>query len=261
MADPALLMAVPRTTLYDIIDRHRRRPIELEGGLGQEILDYGAPYSELHRGSITLRDQSALFQTYLLLEAGVDLELPDGVRDVINGMFSQFGRGNVTDDACEYLGKEEGSNGGRPEFKPARWITHPVGFEKTGDGWKAIIGKDSQDHYIMVPRNGYVELTNDGAYRPDTGTPFSTAGSREMAERSWISRGFGPELARDAAAYFFRREGKGVAVVYRWCSNPESDSPMNFGRFGINATDSPDDNVVKKIGSWRSSLQRLKQAG
>jgi hypothetical protein len=242
----AQVITVPPIKVYGAGDSHRLMPFSFEGQIGAEITDFGKPYEDLHKGSIALKDQATLFQLYLLSELGEAPELPEDVRNVVYKLFDKIGFGNVTDDACDY------NNGARlrkakPTDRSVRWIIRPERFELTEDGWSAIIGEDSDVRHILIPEPGYAELTCDGAYRPDTGTPFSTAKTRKAAEQSWIERGFSPEFAEKAVSYLHsREEGKGTAAVVRWCSSADG------GRFSVVADWEPGD-WDRAAGSFAAS--------
>ena len=230
---PTSMIIVPEIKIYGVGDSHRLMPFSFEGEIGTQIADFGKPYNQLHKGSIALRDQATLFQWYLLSELGEAPELPEDVRKAVYKLFDKMGFGNVTDDACDYSHGEK-LRKIKPTDRSVRWIIHPERFELTEDGWSAKVGENSYVLHILLPEPGYAELTCDGAYRPDTGTPFSTVKTRKAAEQSWISRGFSPKFAEKAVSYLHsREEGKGTAAVVRWYSDADD------GRFSVGADGVP----------------------
>lgn len=205
---------VPKIEIYGVGDLNRLVPFEFEGEIGKEIENYGEPLIDIHNLSITLRDQATLFQAYLLSELG-ELTLPEDVKGVLKYLFEKKGR-NVTDDVCIYGEGIKGMKKVKETDMPVLWVPSPYTVRVTGDERKIEIY--GEPHRILIPETGYVEHTVDGAYRPDTGTPFSTVPTREEAEESWVKKGFPPEIARKAVSYFWRMEGKvekGIAFVTR----------------------------------------------
>ncbi len=158
-----------------------------------------------------------------------------------------MGSGNVTDDACDY------DHGGRlrkvrETDRSVRWIVHPDGFEQGAHGWEAKVGDDSEVHYILVPKSGYVEMTVDGAYHPRLGIPFATLPRKEAAIMSWIKKGFDPGFAANAVSFFYSRaEGEGTTPVVRSC-----DNEIATGRFTIIANSTPD-YAYRTVGSFSAS--------
>ena len=195
-------------------------PYEFEGLVAKEMPrdSLGKPYKDIHSHSMVLADQAALWNMYLLSRLG-RVKLPQDVAEVLSYLFERKGHGNVTDDLCDYDNGKAGLTKAKPTDRSVKWIQRPVG--------------DREEHYILVPAPGYVELTNDGAYNPETGTPFSTD-TRAKAEKSWTNRGFSPTFAKLAVSYFYsRKEGEGTAAVYRWYNLDD------YGRFDISASRDP----------------------
>ena len=187
---------------------------------------------------------------YLLSELG-QVKLEDDVKEVLSYLFERIGYGNVTNDACDYDNGKKGLKKTKETDRSVRWVKKPVEFKETDDDWEAVGGEEK---YILVPNSGYVELTNDGSYNPETGTPFSTLETREDAEQSWINRGFSQQFARLAVSYFCsREEGDGTGAVSRGYFN------FDFGRFFVDAVDGPDDRY-SYFGSFPASrsLSRAK---
>jgi len=236
---------IPKIRIYGVGDLNRLMPFEFEGQVAAEIGSYGKPLKDIHKGSISLAEEATLFEAYLLSE--LDEYTPsEETRGVIKHLFERMGRGNVTDDACDYDNGDKRMKKARPTDRRVRWIPHPEGFEKADGVWKAIIGEDGFKD-ILVPETGYVEMTCDGLYRPDTGTPFSTAKSRERAEKSLTDRGFSPDFARKAVSYFYsRNEGEGTAAVVRWFGSADG------GRFFV-FTDYVPDGRSPSVGSFPAS--------
>lgn len=87
------------------------------------------------------------------------------------------------------------------------------------DGWAVDLDEQSEVYHIQLPRSGFVEMTLDGSYRPDTGSPFATVNDRKRAIGSWLRRGFAEEVAEREVSFFQARETpRGVAAVLRWNS-------------------------------------------
>jgi len=227
-------IVVPRFEVYGVGDRNKETPFTYEGTVGDEIVGRGEHFYDLHRGSMALRDQAALFEWYLWAELGEAPEMPQEARSLIYRLFNQPGIRFVTDDAVDY---NHGTNLKKPEhgdYRSVRWIVHPEDFSRIG-GWTAVIGKNSDVKHVLIPGPGYVQWTVDGAYRPDTGAPWSTSPKKAIAEKSWTRRGFPPEIARMASSMFLcRKEGEGTAAVGRSYNDPRD------GPFTINAYLRPD---------------------
>lgn len=207
--------------------------------------NFGEKLYKIHEDSITLGDQATLFEAYLLSELG-KIELDPGVKEIVYYIFDTRGRGNVTNNACDY------DNGAklkkdRKSDRSVRWITRPESFERGDNGWKAKLGADSDVHEITIPETGYVERTCDGAYRPGVGTPFSTVETRKAAKKSWTDKGFSLEFAENVVSSFYsRNEGEGTASVLRWCGSDDD------GRFSVSADDDPDYGS-SRVGSFPAS--------
>ncbi len=211
-ASTALMIRISRRGIYSPGDTNSLVSRSFDGEVGPEIHHFGELYSTLHAGSITLRGQETLFTLYLLSELG-DVALTDGEQRVLDYLFNHKGRGNVTNDACVY-GDAHRQRKAKDTDHPVRWIVRPKEFN---DGGEAVPGERSEEYHILLPASGYVECTNDGAYRSDTGTPFSTVPARETAEQSWTGRGFSVDFARKAVSYFYRSSNlSGTAAVDRW---------------------------------------------
>jgi hypothetical protein len=227
-------IVVPGFEVYGVGDRNHETPFRYKGTVGDEIVGLGERFYGLHKGSMALRDQAALFEWYLWAELGKAPEMPEEPRGLIYRLFNQPGTRTVTDDAVDY---NHGADLKKPEhgdYRSVKWIVHPAGFSRIG-GWTAIIGKNSYVKDVLIPGPGYVERTVDGAYRPDTGTPWSTSPKKAVAAKSWTRRGFSPEFARMASSMFLcRKEGEGTAAVGRSCNDPRD------GPFTINAYLRPD---------------------
>ncbi len=228
------MVRVPRIQAYPLGSVEGLRTsgqYDFEGSVAREIpIDsLGKDYKDIHSQSIVLADQAALWNTYLLSKLG-KVDLSKDLKAALETMFGNIGYGNVTNDACDYdngksLKKTKESD------RSVRWVKQPERFEQDEKGWKAVGG---EEHHILVPASGYVELTVDGAYNPLTGTPFSTVGSRAEAEKSWTSRGFDPEFAKLAVSYFFsREEGNCISTVGRWYGDDGN------GRFYVDADWNP----------------------
>jgi hypothetical protein len=234
---------------YGAGDLNRLLPFEYHGKIAKEITNMGEQFKNIHKDSISLKDQATLFQAYLLSEEG-RLELPGDVKEVLKYLFEDMkGHGNVTDDACNYNNGDKGMKKVKESDRRVQWIRHPKEFVETDEGWKAKLGEDSEVKNILIPGTGYNELTCDGLIRPDTGTYFSTVKTRKEAEKSFTDKGFSSDFAKKAVSYFYsREEGNGTASVDRWCDDDD------YGRFDVSAVSDPDDRD-SVIGSFASSRQ------
>ncbi len=241
------MVEVPRIQAYGLGSVEGLRTsgqYDFEGSVARKIPadSFGKKYKDIHSQSIVLADQAALWNTYLLSKLG-KADLPKDLEATLETMFGNVGYGNVTNDACDYdngrsLKKTKDSD------RNVRWVKNPVEFKIEDDQWKAIGG---EEHYILIPVSGHVELTNDGAYNPLTGTPFSTIDSRAAAEKSWTDKGFDPEFAKLAVSYFYSgEEGQGTSAVDRWYSDDDN------GRFDVNAIGYPS-NRNGSVGSFPAS--------
>jgi len=244
------LIEVQRIEIYGAGDLHRIAPFIYEGHVGSEITGFGKQFKDIHADSITLGDQAALFQAYLARELG-EYQPPKELGKVLDYLFNEIGRSNFTNDACDY---DNGKNlrKAKPSDRSVRWIVRPDKFEFVDDKWQAVLGEDSNVYRILVPEGGYMELTNDGFVRPDTGTPFSTVPSREEAEKSWTSRGYDRKFAQKVVSRFWSKsEGQGTTSVIRWYDTADG------GRFDVYAYYDPDD-MYFDVGSFVSKPERAR---
>ncbi len=233
MPETASMVTVPKIEIYGVGDLNRLRKFVFEGEIDQQIGNYGSPLEDIHGNSIALRDEAALWNAYLLSKSG-KLELPEEVRKTVYSLFESRGYGNVTDDACNYDKGDTCLKKIHDTDRRVQWIVHPE-FNKEGNAWKATLREDSEVHNILVPEPGYARRTNDGPYRPDTGTPFETVRTRAEAEKSWTDKGFDTEFAKEAVSYWHsRNEGEGTAAVFRWYFDEV------VGRFIVCANCGPD---------------------
>jgi hypothetical protein len=242
--------------VYRLGDENRRfGPAHFSGGeVGTEIENMGTskPWSELAGYSGTLVDQSILFEIGMMRELGLDPLQKEEVLIASTTFYRVCNilghRGNATNDACDYIhGKK--LHKAKESDRSVRWVTNPLGFEND-----QILG--GQDHYILLPADGWVKRTMDGLYRPDTGTPFETTPNKEEAVESLAellakTKNISIEAARSLAqrdvSYFWgRSEGSEASAVVRCSVN---------GPFGIcvdNALSFRD----KDLGSFRISGSR-----
>ena len=208
-------------------------PLGFKGKTAAERGDFGKQYKDLHKGSITIQEDLALWNAYLMAELG-KYEPTENQRKVFDHLYNVFGKGHVCDNAVDY--SDYGSLQPKNGYARAAIFTHPEGFKfnKESGLWEASQG-DGEMIHGYIPKTGFPELTNDGAYNPETGFPFSTA-SKEQAEASYTNRGFSPEFARMAVSKSWsREEGAGVKIVGRYCSDV-----WDIGRFGLYANSDPD---------------------
>jgi len=207
-------------------------PLVFEGSTAIERTNLGRQYKDLHRDSITAQEDLALWNAYLMAELG-KLEPGEEQREVLDFLYSRFGQGHVCDNAVDY--NDPGSLRSKKGYARAAIFTRLEGFRFNRDSgvWEVIQGEGTMVH-DFIPGTGFPELTNDGAYHPETGFPFSTA-SRKQAEASYTSRGFSPEFARMAVSKFWSQsEGAGVKAVDRCCNDGGYG-----GRFSLYANNDP----------------------
>ncbi|MBN1896800.1 MAG: hypothetical protein JW789_03700 [Candidatus Aenigmarchaeota archaeon] len=226
------MVSIPRLKIYGAGDFNRNVPYFLEGDISPEINNYEKKFLDIHKETITLGEQAGLWNSYLLSELG-ELDLGEA-KNAIYSVFEGIGGGNFTNDACNYDGGIKLKKSKKTD-RSVEWIIHPESFEKKNGIWVAKIGPDSEVKHIIIPSSGYVQLTCDGAFRPDTGTPFSTVKLRPDAVKSWIDAGYSPEFAEKAVTHFYcRHEGKGTTSVGRW------NKGDHYGQFNLYAVYDPD---------------------
>jgi hypothetical protein len=246
------MIKVPELRRYGVGDLNRLMPYILGGKVASGVENYGNEFKDLHKGSITLGNQAGHWNAYLMSELG-ELDLGDA-KDAIYSQFENRGNGNVTDDACNYDGGIK-LRKFKDSDRSVEWIIRPEGFEKKNGIWQAKLGQDSDLKHITIPASGYVALTCDGSYRPDTGTPFKTVPTRAEAEKSWTDAGYTSEFAKKSVSYFYSMdEGKGTASVFRWCNDGA------FGRFYVDARNVPDIRD-SDIGALAASGAERSEAG
>lgn len=217
---------------FDSCRQIKPTPLTFNGRVAKNFEDFGSQYQKLHRDSIVLGDQLALWNARQL-ERMDRFKPTEKQRELLGYLFGEARSGNVCDNAVDY--NDIGRLPIRKGYSRAAIITRPAGFKFHKEiGWEALLGESSEITYLHLPRTGYVRLTDDGAYHP-TGFPFDTAQTREEAEKSWIERGFEPEFARHSVSYFWSRgEDRGVAVIVRgfWSED--------HGSFDLSAVGYPD---------------------
>ena len=154
----------------------------------------------------------------------------------------------MTNDACDYDHGDKGMRKVKSTDRMVRWIVDPKNLEGVFDDYPTTIkpagyewsATGDEEHFILIPETGYIELTVDGFLRPDTGTPFSTVETKEEAEASFLAKGFPPKLARMVASLFeSREEGEGTASVICGYNSVRGD-----GRFNIDAASSPESSTT-----------------
>lgn len=214
------MITVPKLKIYGAGDLSRLQMFEYDGDISRKITNFDKTYADL-QDTITLSDQTTLFQAYLLSESG-QLDLPDDVLGVLDYLFKGKRRGNVTNDACDYDNGDKSMKKVHESDRRVLWKVAPERFEETSDGWNAIGGDEFS---IIIPKDGYVIWTNDGGYRPDTGTPFET-GSVDEAIKSMIDHGIPDSVAKRCRSCFWSRsEDDGTSAVGRFSS--EGNGPFN----------------------------------
>jgi hypothetical protein len=231
--------------------------LEIVSGVQRQAGSSCYPFTESRtypRGVATLGEMVGLWSAYLKTElSGIDKDDPKYEFDALDRIFHPFLARSLpllTDDACKYPGSKKLKKL-RPTDLSVDWIIHPEAFIKTRkswsgwregyDCWDAKIGPDSEVKHIVIPSSGYVPLTCDGAFRPDTGTPFTTVKTREEAEQSWIKRGYTPEFAHKAAARFYSGDWSEDPYDGTYCVKRDStgDGIESTISFDISAKMSP----------------------
>ncbi|HLD41860.1 MAG TPA: hypothetical protein VJB06_02400 [archaeon] len=226
----AATLPEPRHLLYDLVlpvtDRTVRYPA------GTVVQNRGISANEIHMQSITQEETLNLWHIYLRSQLGQRDIVDQETLGVIIRLFETNRQSDIwTNDACDYNRGKKTMKRVKPTDRRVRWVKSPEKFQLVGSEWRATGG---EDHFILVQETGYVELTVDGAYRPDTGSPFSTVETRQEAEQSWIKRGFVPEFAERAVGCFYsRKEEGGTSSVVRWFDD------LGSGRFILKADDNP----------------------
>lgn len=142
------------------------------------------------------------------------------------------GVGEWTNDACDYDNRRAQRGVLTPDdYLHVRWVKHPV-FERREGGWTASLQESSEELYVDLPPAGFVVLTMDGLYRPDTGTPFATEHYPGRVIRQLQEVGLEGE---EYLSFFLpQSRGRGTYAVCRWSL---ADS---LGPFSVFVLDSPD---------------------
>ena len=261
------MVTVPGIKIYGTGDLNRLKQFKHEGEIGIQILDKGKQYSDLQQDTIALREQATLFQKYLSIISERELDPEDPFEQILsylfNPPFDDAAYGNVTNDACDYDNGDKWMKRIHDTDKRVLWKVGPERFEETPEGWKAIGG---EEYPILIPEMGWVKCTNDGLYRPDTGTPFET-GTMDEAINAMIDHGIPGEVANKAFSWFGRmEEGKGTSAVIRYycASDPfniilEDPSASNCvnGRFPVRRSPRQADEVADQVTELASKLRGI----
>jgi hypothetical protein len=252
------MVEVPKILAYGLGDERKVEPFFFEGKVASDLMWRGSSFYRLHKGGITLGEQAALYNAYLLRVQEL-MKGDNGLDEVLYAMFERRGLGNVTDDACDFDNYDR--NILRSKTKPTdmavRWIFHPEKFSGTDvSSFEAVLGPQSRWMDTIVPKKGYVELTCDGSYRPGTGTPFSTVKTRAEAVKSWTDKGFDPDFAEVAVSEWAcgtEGRGKGTYSVLRWADDFKDTSrpyEKRGGPFDICVELPPNYALQKSVGAW-----------
>jgi hypothetical protein len=212
------MITVPKIQIDGIGNINYAQGFEYEGEIGSRIIDIAGRYSSL-QDTITLVDQVTLFQAYLKLEMG-EMELPEEVCKVLYRLFKETGKGNVTNDACDYM---HGDKGMKKIHESDRRVLWRVGIEDFDDDPENVQAIGGEEFPILIPKDGYVIWTNDGPYRPDTGTPY------EIARKTRSNFSSGDEGDGIMAVDRYSSKHGGPLSVYAAAS--PLVSALNFGRF------------------------------
>lgn len=248
------MVEVPTLRTYGLGDEREAEPFFFEGKVASDLMWRNSSFYRLHKGGIMLGEQAALYNAYLLRVQGL-MKGDKGLDEVLYAMFERRGLGNVTDDACDLDNYDRRilRSKTKPTDRAVRWIFHPGRFRgNLVDGYEAVPGPHSRSVDMIVPKTGYVELTSEGSYRPDTGTPFSTVETRAEAVKSWTRRGFDEQFAEETVStWFCGDEGceHGTYAVIRWADSPDRPYERRGGPFDICAELKPDF-FQKTVGAW-----------
>jgi hypothetical protein len=211
----------PKTsiTVRSIGNVNLSTPFEIEGVFGdlhsKEDADANTwQLSQGHvtyRGPITLKEMVTLLQSYLF--SGKD------VTQIFKRMGSNMGI--VTADASYFV---PGEHGGK-----TKWTVHPERFDLHGDVWMAIPGIHSRECLVDLPGSGYVEMTDEGLFHHEIGTPLSTVESEKEALDSYRRREISLEGEQVMGIYFHNggydgRIVKGAASVGFWKAQTDKTS-------------------------------------
>ena len=208
-------------------------PLAFRGKVATESEGFGDQYQNLHKGSIVLGDELALWNAYQMERLG-KFKPTKEQKAVFDYLFERRGWGNVVDNAVDY--NDHGKLTAKEGFSRALIITQPDGFKFNNESnlWEPVLGDNSKVEHLHLPKSGYVKLTNDGSYHP-SGFPFDTSQTRVEAEQSWVDKGFTQEFATFAVSYFWsRQENTGTSAVDRWFWLGDD------GRFSVDAYRNPD---------------------
>ncbi|MBI5347371.1 MAG: hypothetical protein HZB66_02070 [Candidatus Aenigmarchaeota archaeon] len=231
-------VTVPRIEIYGVgglLGLKRYGPHVLEGQIGTDITDFGLMLKDTISTEITLADQNALFQAYLMHKF-CKMLLPDDVRDVVYMLFNKPGRGNKTSDVVDYNKGDTGMQRAKDTDRRVLWVRGVSKFHQDKDGSvKYTMRDDGHEFYKILPAPGYNEWTCDGGWDPETGFAFSTNPGRKAAVRTWTSKGFPEDFAEEiVSCSYTRNEGEGVAGVDRRYFGDDG------GRFGVDASWGPE---------------------
>ena len=119
-------------------------PISYRGSVGA-LEDYGQPYSDLWKGSITAGDELALFNAWLLKKRGQFKPTGDQ-RKVLAGLFEKIGQGNVCDNVVDYSNGDKAMSKPNDSYRRALWVVRPVDID-----WESGRVKGGEDHKVVLP--------------------------------------------------------------------------------------------------------------
>ena len=190
------------------------RPLSFKGRVG-ETEGYGKPYEELFNGgSLTLGEEAALFNLYLLAQRGL-VELPEPQRAYLTHKFDRIGYGNILHTVVDFDNGDASMPIKHDSDRRVLLIDRPELLVVENGRIKEVKAGEIDPKPKLWPGSGYVGRTCDGAYDPD-GVPLETWETRGQAESRWIDAGADQDFAKDAVSYAWSRgEGQGKAIVGR----------------------------------------------
>lgn len=241
---------IPKIELYGLGDTNGQKSPHVFAGGEVKMAAFGleTPACDLYRDAMPLGELTALFNAYLHTKIE-NHEIPADITQLLTGLF-EMKTAAATRNACEYIGL----TALRGDDVPVVWTVNPKDYVlNTADKralepyWEVVAGDESEQFPSFLPGPGWVELTNDGAFMPESGSalrprgvPFSTVRDKEAAIRSWTDAGFTKQLAEKAASYIWTRDDgrRGAYSVSILLNHPVS------GTYAIDITKKPDQEVV-----------------
>ena len=137
----------------------------------------------------------------MMLEMGEKPQLPAEALEVGRRFYescqhteTRMDADNFTRDICVYTDKDVEGETSR-SYRFATWFVRPEFTTDHEDFDECEPIKGTYTRVVRLPPSGWVVMTDNGMYDPETGTPFETTEKKEDAIASMVSGGISEQFA------------------------------------------------------------------